>query len=270
MLLQFGREVFFALTGFVLVYTAWNRTGASGTSGSSGFPTWRSPTWRGRASTTPTRCSGPSTCARPCRCSLRICSMAGPCTTCTSCSSPCSCIWSSLSCSPLSAAPPIGPEPFSAWWPWPTWLGWRSCSTCPRRADRPVGGGTTLTRSCLPYSMYVLAGCYAAVHLPKLQRVVARYSRALIAVAVVSAGSPRSASTLCNSLTWRRGRGQRPPAGHRLQLRVSDHPAVSARLQMGVRAPSGREDRRYPVRRLLRRLSRPPPRAAAVARPRSG
>ncbi len=27
MLLQFGREVFFALTGFVLVYTAWHRTG---------------------------------------------------------------------------------------------------------------------------------------------------------------------------------------------------------------------------------------------------
>ncbi len=39
------------------------------------------------------------------------------------------------------------------------------------------------------YSMYVLAGCYAAVHLPMLQRVVARYSRALIAVAVVSAAA---------------------------------------------------------------------------------
>ena len=30
MLLQFGREVFFALTGFVLVYTAWNRTPRAG------------------------------------------------------------------------------------------------------------------------------------------------------------------------------------------------------------------------------------------------
>jgi peptidoglycan/LPS O-acetylase OafA/YrhL len=37
------------------------------------------------------------------------------------------------------------------------------------------------------YSMYVLAGCYAAVHLPKLQRVLTRYARALIAVAVASA-----------------------------------------------------------------------------------
>jgi peptidoglycan/LPS O-acetylase OafA/YrhL len=64
------------------------------------------------------------------------------------------------------------------------------------------------------YSMYVLAGCYAAVHLSKVQEVVARYSRPLIAIAGASAAlaiglylvqlpylAPRSAASVLQPAT---------------------------------------------------------------------
>ena len=198
-------------------------------------------------------------------------STATPFTTCTSCSSPCSCTWSSR-CWSASCGPP----PHRAGW---VLVGARGRSTwrgSPSLAVHPVPSGTASwfwnhAYELLPtYTLYVLAGCYAALYLPRLQRLLRGHPGRALAARCGLRGGGAGRLRRAAAARWTRG----SPATC-CSRRWSSACAAAVVLlglvgdPVGGRPPARPAPGRGRVGHLLRRLPGAPPRPDRAAQQRA-